>query len=557
MRGRILVIALAAVAVAVAFTASKDDARQTARDRAARTVTPAAGSIRLDLRYSPEKAGLMKSLVDRFNASRTRSDGRPVFIDGRSQSSGEVENLIARGRLKPELWSPASSLWGRLLNYQSDDLLVGDRNPSIVRTPLVIAMWKRLADAYGYPRRKLGFSDLARLATGGWAAVGRPGFGAFQYVHTNPDFSTSGLSAVTASYYAAVGKREGLTEADVTRARPAVRRLERSIVHYGDITDFIAQEMRRHGLDYASAAAMEETTLIAFNRSAGDGERLVAVYPKEGTFYSDSPLITLRGDWVTPQERRAAATFASFVTREVTPELAGRYGFRPADPRQAPAGLVSAANGVDPRQPASVLELPDPKVLARIKSAWRSDRKPANVMIVIDNSGSMSKERLLDHAKAGVKTFLKAVTRNDRVGLNRFSHTTTRMVPIAPMAENRAKLQAAVDSIRPDDDTALRQAVLDGVADVEKTADKNAINAVVVLTDGEDNSTSGLTEERVVQELERQQERARQVRVFTIAYGSKPDEQELNAYAVASGGNSYKADQSDVESIYRQISSFF
>jgi Ca-activated chloride channel family protein len=125
------------------------------------------------------------------------------------------------------------------------------------------------------------------------------------------------------------------------------------------------------------------------------------------------------------------------------------------------------------------------------------------------------------------------------------------------MAENRAKLQAAVDSIRPDDDTALRQAVLDGVADVEKTADKNAINAVVVLTDGEDNSTSGLTEERVVQELERQQERARQVRVFTIAYGSKPDEQELNAYAVASGGNSYKADQSDVESIYRQISSFF
>jgi Cu/Ag efflux protein CusF len=82
MRGRILVIALAAVAVAVAFTASKDEARQTARDRAARTVTPAPGSIRLDLRYSPEKAGLMKSLVDRFNASRTRSDGRPVFIDG-------------------------------------------------------------------------------------------------------------------------------------------------------------------------------------------------------------------------------------------------------------------------------------------------------------------------------------------------------------------------------------------------------------------------------------------------------------------------------------------
>ena len=64
--------------------------------------------------------------------------------------------------------------------------------------------------------------------------------------------------------------------------------------------------MRRHGLGYASAAAMEETTLIDFNRDAGDGERLVAVYPEEGTFVSDNPLITLQGDWVTPAEQARA-----------------------------------------------------------------------------------------------------------------------------------------------------------------------------------------------------------------------------------------------------------
>ena len=98
-------------------------------------------------------------------------------------------------------------------------------------------------------------------------------------MHTNPDFSTSGLSAVAASYYAAVGKKEGLTEADVTRGRAQVRELERSIVHYGDTTLFIADEMRGRGLGYASAVAMEEITLLDFNRRAGDGERLVAVYP--------------------------------------------------------------------------------------------------------------------------------------------------------------------------------------------------------------------------------------------------------------------------------------
>ena len=47
-----------------------------------------------------------------------------------------------------------------------------------------------------------------------------------------------------------------------------------------------------------------------------------------------------------------------------------------ADEEQAPAGLVTAANGVDPKQPRIVLRVPEPKVLAEIKSAWRADRMP-------------------------------------------------------------------------------------------------------------------------------------------------------------------------------------
>ena len=132
-----------------------------------------------------------------------------MVVDAQIVASGDAETQIAKGTLRPVLWSPASSFWGRLLNYEADRRLVADENPSIVRTPLVIAMCKRLADAYGYPKHKLGYKELGELATGGWAAVGKPQFGTFKYVHTNPDFSTSGLSAVAASYYAAVGKKEG------------------------------------------------------------------------------------------------------------------------------------------------------------------------------------------------------------------------------------------------------------------------------------------------------------------------------------------------------------
>ena len=79
--------------------------------------------------------------------------------------------------------------------------------------------------------------------------------------------------------------------------------------------------------------------MIDFNRRAGDGERLVAVYPEEGTFFSDNPLITLAGRLgdAGAGGARARCSPRSWPTA-VTPEVAGRQGFRPADPDVAPAG---------------------------------------------------------------------------------------------------------------------------------------------------------------------------------------------------------------------------
>jgi Ca-activated chloride channel homolog len=555
MRGRIVIIALALAAVAIAYVVSgRDEPRD---GGAAAHSTAPADALSISFLYSPEKEALLAPVIERFNRERHRSGGRPVYVDADVVASGDVQARIAQGRLRPVMWSPASSFWGRLLNYEADRKLVADENASIVRTPLVIAMWQRLADAYGYPDRTIGYEELGELATGGWAVVGKPQFGAFKYVHTNPDFSTSGLSAVAASYYAAVGKREGLTEADVARGRPQVRRLEESIVHYGDTTLFISDELRKRGLGYASAVAMEETTLIAFNREAGRGERLVAVYPEEGTFVSDNPLITLRGDWVTPEQAGAAKVFAAFLADAVSPDLAGRHGFRPADADVPPAGMVIAENGVDPRQPQRVLSLPEPKVLARIKSAWRADRKPANVMMVFDNSASMAEENKLEQAKAGLKGFFRESAGQDRVGLIKFSSEITQLVPIGPMRGNRAKLIAAAEDILPEEDTRVRDATMAGVEAVEAELDREAINAVVVLTDGQD-TASDRSGYDVIKALEQQGRReSGQIRVFTIAYGRDANKSELAKYAAASGGKSYEGGTDDIASVYQSISSFF
>ncbi len=557
MRARLIVIglALAAVVAAIVITSSGGGGGGGGGGKGA-----PKDAVRVSFAYSPEKQALLEPIIQRFNDQRRKVGGKPVYVDAQVVSSGDAETRIARGRLKPTVWSPASSLWGRLLNFQADRPYVPDVNPSIVRTPLVIAMWEPLARALGWPRKPVGFKQILALATSkrGWADYGRPEFGRFKLGHTNPEFSTSGLSAVAAEYFAATGKREGLSERDVTRpaVRSQIRTVERSIVHYGDTTLFFADQLRKYGPGYASAVAMEEQTLVDFNRRRR-GTKLVGIYPSEGTFFSDNPLIVLDAPWVSRQQRDGARAFGDYLRAEVTPETASRGGFRPGDPDAKAGSPIDAAHGANPAQPKRVLGLPDPRVLARIKSTWRQDRKPANIMLVVDKSGSMSEEGKLDQAKQGLKVFFRELSPQDRVGLISFDDSVFRPVGIAPFSRNRTRLDRAVSDLIPDGETAVYDATDRGLRTIQGLRDSTRINAVVALTDGEDNA-SDQTPQGLVSTLERQaRSEGLSVRVYTIAYGSQANRQVLKDIARASGGKEFEGDPDDIEAVYRSISSFF
>jgi Ca-activated chloride channel homolog len=556
----ILILAVLAVAGVALVSAGGGDGGDDDADGGAGPVAP-KGSVAVSFAYSPEKEKLLAPLIKRFNSERVQVNGRPVFVEGEVVSSGEAESEIATGERTPVVWSPASSLWGRLLNFEADRQLAPEESPSIVRTPLVIAMWEPFAEALGWPERQIGFEQIIRLARSnqGFAEFGHPEFGRFKLVHTNPDFSTSGLEAVVAEYYAATGKKEGLTEEDIeaSEARQIVRDIERSIVHYGDTTLFIADQMRKEGPGYASAVAMEEVTLLDFNSNRGTQPKLVALYPPEGTFYSDNPFIVLAGEWVRPAQRQGAERFREFLAEEITPELAARSGFRPADLEAEPVPPVSKENGVDPAQPERVLGLPEPRTLDRIRRAWREDRKPANVLLVVDTSGSMNEENRLERAKEGLKTFFREVGRQDSVGLNIFSDQLQPLLPIAPFSNNGRKLRETVDNLIADGGTAVYDATIDGFRSVREGATPERINAVVVLTDGEDTDSSANAED-VVEAVRGQGDSDNQVRVFTIAYsaGAAGAAEALQAIAEASGGQAYEGDTEDIEAVYRSISSF-
>jgi Ca-activated chloride channel homolog len=219
---------------------------------------------------------------------------------------------------------------------------------------------------------------------------------------------------------------------------------------------------------------------------------------------------------------------------------------------------VSRENGVDPAQPRRVLGVPEPRVLNRIKATWREDRKPANVLLVVDTSGSMNDENRLVRAKEGLETFFREVSPNDRLGLTIFSDRIEPLVPIGPFRTGRERLRASVRDLIADGGTAVYDATIEGFGSVRRLRDRERINAVVVLTDGEDTDSASSAED-VVQRVRAQGDSSDQVRVFTIAYSASAAgaADALKAIALASGGQDYQGDTEDIESVYKSISSFF
>ena len=164
-RGQLLIIFVAVVAVAgvAVFSAGGGGGDDDGGGGDNGPAAP-AGAVRIPFAYSPEKEKLLTPLIRRFNEQRERVGDKPVFVEGEVVSSGEAETEIAAGQRQPVVWSPASSLWARLLNFEADQQLAPQESPSIVRTPLVIAMWEPFARALGWPREQIGFEQIIRLA---------------------------------------------------------------------------------------------------------------------------------------------------------------------------------------------------------------------------------------------------------------------------------------------------------------------------------------------------------------------------------------------------------
>src|SRR5450432_460842 len=301
------------------------------------TSVPSADRLDLTFTYGSEKEKWITEVTEAFNrAGNKTNSGKRIFVRAYPMGSGEAIDEVMEGRRQPDLISPASSAFIKLGNAQSQsktgkDLIGNTEN--LVLSPVVIAMWKPMAEALGWGKKPIGWADILALARNqkGWDAYGYPQWGRFKFGHTHPQFSNSGLISLFAEVYAASGKTAGLTVADVNKSHTAdfLSGIEKSVVHYGSSTGFFGRQMFSTGPQYLSAAVLYENMVIESYSQANMPFPVVAVYPKEGTFWSDHPIGIVEREWVTPEHREAAKAYIQYLLQRPQQEKAITYGFRP------------------------------------------------------------------------------------------------------------------------------------------------------------------------------------------------------------------------------------
>jgi Ca-activated chloride channel family protein len=553
---------------------------------------------------SAEKAALMREMAADYNKAVRKVGDRCAQANVFSKASGGGMEALAKGwdaevdgGPNPDVWSPASSSWAVLLRQRTaaqdkPDLVPEDKKgglPSVARTPLVLAMPKPMAEALGWPKKPLGWGDLLSLARdpAGWGKHGHPEWGQFRLGKTNPNFSTSGLNATIGAYFAATGVSSDLTAQQVADPKTVayVKGVEQAVVHYGDTTlTFLSNlqgaDDRGQGLSYISAVTIEEKSVWDYNEGNPTGDPatlgkhpkpavpLVAIYPREGTLFSDNPYVVLRAPWVSDEKHAVAEDFLSYLQQERQQKRFQEAAFRDFESRGG--AKISLRNGMIPEEPRNILSPPAPNVLDLVQKSWDSLRKRARVLEVIDVSGSMGEAvpgsggTKLELAKQAAIRALEQYAPDDEVGLWIFSTPQqgrstpwVELVPIAPVRDNLAQLRSRIRGLTPAGGTALYATARESVRFVRQSFDPARINAVVFLTDGKNEYPADTDLEGLVRSLASEDESVA-VRVFTIAYGDDADLPTLRRIAQAARGAAYDAsDPASIDKVFTAVISNF
>ncbi len=337
--------------------------------------------IVLSVLYTSEKKGWINSIAPEFPEwFAGRNPDMTVRLEFEVQGTRTSMLSILSGESKPAIWSPAASVWVPLFDWSWDKKFGGSiidvsQVKSLVASPIIMGTWQSFRDENNFTK----WADLYDLADS-----------ELKLAHTSAQESNSGYMAVLLEITAASGKLpDQITMNDLQNStiQEWMEKVESTAVLYGTSTGFLAKQAVQLGPSALNVMILYENLII---ETAKDGEALakwddniVAVYPEEGTLWSDHPLVILNASWVTPEEQYAATEFESFLLSKEIQKQAIPFGFRPGnetiandtDIIEEMETVFKPENGVNLNITIPKFNVPtDGEVLDRIPDLWLKTR---------------------------------------------------------------------------------------------------------------------------------------------------------------------------------------
>ncbi|MBL1208743.1 extracellular solute-binding protein [Geminocystis sp. GBBB08] len=481
----------------------------------------------------------------KLNATNPKlSSGKSFYLTCDAKGSGDVINevvslaqqlsngtILAEDAQFPSLIAVDGEIYQNQLIYQIDKIFPGKNyipaitdTPLIVFSPMVFMTTKDLAPAL--EKTSNIYTGLAQYNNYQELDPNSQPLPIY-FVQTAPTRSNSGLQTLVAQFASVANKpSQDLTIEDVKKYQDKVKAIQEKVTRYGVSTASLANSMVENGIFWANVGSVYESLVIRAN-SQGDANstKYQAVYPK-ATFSSNIRGILPNASWVSEEEKEGAQKVLDFMLTPELQTLASELGLRPGISGIPLGNKFNAQFGVNPNATYESYRPPKPEVVETMLKNWQDyAKKPSQVAVVVDISGSMRGQKM-----SAVQNTLLHYVQNlgvkEEIVLITFSDEINPPVMIKGTPEGKNKGIQYISSLQARGGTKLYDSALFARDWLRKNLKPDAINAVLILTDGED-SDSTVTLQTLEAELKKSGFNSdERIAFFTVGYGK---EGEFNA----------------------------
>ncbi len=508
--------------------------------------------------------------ANKLNATKPKLDnGQAFYLTCETKGSGDVvadvislSGQLSSGSLKPNdaqfptLISVDGEIYQSQLIYQVDKIFPGQNyippitdSELLVYSPMVFMTTADLApalekapDLYTVLEKYDNYQQLDSSVTP------LP----IHFVQTAPTRSNSGLQTLVAQF-ASVAKKlpQDLTIADVEKYQNQVREIQSKVTRYGVSTGSLAKSMVENGPFWASVGSVYESLVISANsQNTTNKTKYKAVYPK-ATFSSNIRAIIPNAPWVSAEEKEAAEKIVEFMRTPEVQTIAVNLGLRPATPGVSLGNKFSSQFGVNPNPTYESYRPPKPEVVEAMVKSWQTyAKKPSLVAVVIDTSGSMSGNKL-SSVQNTLLNYINNLGPKEQIALISFNSEIREPVIIKGTPEGKNKGIQYIGKLNANGGTRLYDSALFARNWLRKNLQPDAINAVLILTDGED-SGSRISLSKLEQELQTSGFNTdERIAFFTIGYGNAGEfnPKILEKIAKINGGYYQKGDPATIATV--------